>query len=418
MTIYTLNLYVFIAALILTGIFSLIRRPQSWLVEVCKNFLGSMLIFSGYVKAVDPTGTAFKMQQYFAEFSSYGLSGLWETLSGQAQAFSVFMIVLEFVLGIALILGRYRKFTFWLLIPMMVFFTFLTGFTSYTGKVTDCGCFGDFLKIKPIVSFSKDIFLMVICGILLLGYQKITPLFKQSGLSLALLVLGTLGTLYFCFSNYLWDEPCTDFRPFREGVNLPQAKEAALADQTQVRILYTYVNKATNETKQLEAKELGKHPELWQKGSTWYNDTTRLQREVLHEGSTSKVKDFEIENDSLGNITDSLMAIPGYSMMIVLYDRKKTHTEAFAALRTLVSEATKNNIPVYGVTSHDSHENIEKYRHEHQLAFPIYTADDLVLKTMIRSNPGVFLFKEGTIVKKWHYKQLPDFATIKQQHIK
>ena len=183
MTLTTLTIGVAIAALILTlvGKFAF-DRVENYFISYLQNFTGALFIFSGWVKAIDPLGTAYKMEQYFAEFESTFqdtwfsfLAPLFPQLSEYSASFSVFMIVLEIVLGVMLLVGMWRKFTAWTFFLIVAFFTFLTGFTYLTGyvpegvnffqfgkwgeyvstnmKVTDCGCFGDFLKLEPRVSF-------------------------------------------------------------------------------------------------------------------------------------------------------------------------------------------------------------------------------------------------------------------------
>ncbi len=178
MTIYTLFGSIGVIALLTTIVTQLSNKTQSWPVSFFRFFVGFLLIFSGVVKAIDPVGTAIKMEEYFDIFHEYVpfLGFLWTILAHNALVFSVFMIVLEIFLGFGFVLGVYRKFTLWASIGMMVFFTALTGFSHITGKVTDCGCFGDFIKLVPKTSFFKDIILTVMLLILYFGREKINYL--------------------------------------------------------------------------------------------------------------------------------------------------------------------------------------------------------------------------------------------------
>ena len=188
MTLSTLLTNIGIVAIILTALVEwLFKARKDWITSLLQNFTGALFVFSGWVKAIDPLGTAYKMEQYFAEFE-YTFQETWMSfiaplfpwLSEFSVGFSVFMIVFEIVLGLMLLLGARPKLASWAFLLLVLFFTFLTGFTYLTGyvpqgvnffefgkwdawvetnmKVTDCGCFGDFIKLKPKTSFLKDVF--------------------------------------------------------------------------------------------------------------------------------------------------------------------------------------------------------------------------------------------------------------------
>ena len=191
MTLTDIIMYMAIAGGLWTAmVYFLWQKSKNILITFLQSFCGALFIFSGWVKAIDPLGTAYKMEQYFAEFkvtfSQTSLSSeadIFPVMAEYAIVFAVIMIVLEIVLGIMLLFGIYQKITAWSFFLLILFFTFLTGFTYLTGyvpegvnffsfsqwgdyvetnmKVTDCGCFGDFIKLKPKVSFLKDIFLLV-----------------------------------------------------------------------------------------------------------------------------------------------------------------------------------------------------------------------------------------------------------------
>jgi uncharacterized membrane protein YphA (DoxX/SURF4 family) len=205
MTLTTLVISVAVTALVLTLLAAFSgRKIENYIVSYFQFFTGALFLFSGWVKAVDPLGTAYKMEQYFAEFEST-FEGTWMSflapmfpaLSEYAIAFSVFMVVFEIVLAVMLLVGFWRRITAWAFFLLVVFFTFLTGFTYLTGyvpegvnffefgkwgpyvstnmKVTDCGCFGDFLKLEPKVSFLKDIVLLVPSLLFLFQWKKNAP---------------------------------------------------------------------------------------------------------------------------------------------------------------------------------------------------------------------------------------------------
>jgi len=414
MTIYTLILYTAIAAAIVSGLTSLIRKPTSWGMDYLKNYVGCLLIFSGYVKAIDPMGTAFKMEQYLSEFP------ILEFLKPLALFGSVTMIVLELVLGAALILGVYRKLTVWTLVPLMVVFTLLTGYTSVTGNVTDCGCFGDFLKLKPIVSFMKDIGLSIATALLVWKWRDITPLFaKNKFISPGIVGFVTLATTWFCFSNFYTGLPSTDFRPFANGTNLPAAKALEEADKPMSNTYYTIVNSETKEEKEVLTTEYTAKPEYWKKPTPWSVDKTRTRQVVIKEGSDSKLLEFEYQNDQGMDVMEETMSNPDYSLMVISYSRKKANKDGFKRVNSIINAAEKEGKKAFCVTNFQAKEGeIDEFRHEIQAAYPFYTADDIMLKTIIRSNPGLILLKNGTIIHKFHHRELSDYATLKKNYMK
>ncbi len=221
MTITKLFIYIAIAAIVILIAAILGKKSKNPIINWVQFFVGGLFIFSGVIKAIDPVGTAIKMEEYFEVFITYTpfLEGVWHFFAKNALAVSIFMIVLEIYLGIALLVGKFIKSTIGLLLAIIVFFTFLTGFSHFTQKVTDCGCFGDFMKLTPYQSFMKDIFLTVLILILLIGRKQIATLTKD-GIGTLVVVLGTIVATWFCFSNY-YDLPIKDFRAYKIGVNIP-----------------------------------------------------------------------------------------------------------------------------------------------------------------------------------------------------
>lgn len=538
MTIGLLVLYVAIAALILTlwmGFGS--SRINNWLVSFFQNFCGALFIFSGWVKAIDPLGTAYKLEQYFAEFEST-FSGSWFSflaplfpwLASYAVAFSVFMIVFEIVLGIMLLIGAARKFTAWAFLLLVVFFTFLTGFTYLTGyvpegvnffqfgqwgpyvetnmKVTDCGCFGDFITLKPFTSFMKDIFLLFPSLLFVFAHRQMHQLFS-AGARTAISILGTVALVFYCFNNYVWDLPHIDFRPFKVGRNIRLEKALETLAENNVDVeFYRMTNKSSGEVVQLPLeqylREYKNYPkEEWEleqlkskpkvvvirseeapegfvipgiEGEDYEQELIRYVKENWKlEGDTtirfverSKVSDFEANAGEGVDLAEELLSNPDYSFMVIAYklydDKEETVNEVVMdtiyALDTLavgdsiklvqrVDRVDKKQVqkkvytwnqkhlapwagtvnPVlkaageagykaFAITSFAEPGKLESFRAASGSDYPFYTADDILLKTIIRSNPGVVLLKNGQAVMKWHYKQLPSFEEIKSTYMK
>lgn len=492
MTLGKLILIIGIAALVLTLIGQLFfKKVKNWPMSYLQNFAGALFIFSGWVKAIDPLGTAYKMEQYFAEFEST-FDGTWFSfiapmfpwLSNYAVAFSVFMIVLEIALGVMLLVGAMRKFTAWVFFIIVAFFTFLTGFTYLTGyvpdgvnffqfgqwgpyvetnmKVTDCGCFGDFIKLKPKTSFLKDVFLLIPAILFIIGYKQKHQLFS-AGMRMVLTGLTIAGVTLYCFSNFSWDLPHTDFRPFKEGVNIAERKALEEEAAGNVEILaYKMTNKSTKEVIELPfdqyMKEFKKYPK-----EEWDLEQIQTTPTVEH----TKISEFEVSDEAGDDVTEDILSEPGYSFMIVAYklygkegkdlqlvtdtlyqtdtirvspdsfylekvvmatDKRqievasynwdKKYTQPWTDIvNPIMASAEKDGFKTYAITAYSDYSRIDDFRHATQSAYPFYTADDILLKTIVRSNPGLVLMKNGLIIKKWHFKKLPSYDDIKAKYI-
>ncbi|MBK7343253.1 MAG: DoxX family membrane protein [Saprospiraceae bacterium] len=275
MNLGSLILLIGTIAIILTLISSLIsRQKRNWVLQFLQHFCGTLFVISGFVKAIDPLGTAYKMEQYFGEFATTfadtwmsWISPLFPYLSSHSTGFAITMIVLEIVLGIMLILGIWKKLTAWAFFLLVLFFTVLTGFTFLTGyvptgksffafdawgpytisnmRVTDCGCFGDFIKLEPKVSFFKDVVLLIPAIFFLLASRSMTALLPERAGKRITLGVGVM-ILAFCLWNSFYDLPVIDFRPFRENVDLRGQKIAEEDAQANVEITaWLLKNKST-----------------------------------------------------------------------------------------------------------------------------------------------------------------------------
>lgn len=500
MTIWNLIIGFAIGGGILTALTGLVFKVhKNWLLTFLQNFTGVWFIFSGVVKAVDPWGTAFKMQQYFNEFESTFeetamkfLAPLFPFLGEYAKGFSIFMITLEIVVGLMLILGHKSKLTSWLFLIIMAFFTVLTGYTHFTGyvpdgvnffefskwgeyvetnmKVTDCGCFGDFLKLSPTNSFYKDIALMPVALFFVFRHKHFHSLFSNTTRN-SLLAIALIATLGFCYYNSEMNEPIFDFRPFKNGVNVRERKKAEEDAASKIEITdWVMKNEQTGEEKTLTNKFYmeEKGYEQYSKDKGW-----KVVKQFKTDPSVphTKISEFNI-NDKEGNdVTEDILNEANYMFLVVswkipsktdkktitvpdsifrtdtiakkiagkdtfefkrVFDRVAQREEIFQSFKfdedyrniftskvnPFLEKAEKAGYKIGALVPFTEPKKIEDFRHTAQTAYSFYTADDLLLKTMIRSNPGIYLFKNGLIVQKWHIKQLPDFETVRNQYIK
>ncbi len=483
MTLPTLLIYIGIAAIIITVLVSLVfKKHKSWLMTFLQNYCGVLFIVSGWVKAVDPLGTAYKMEQYFAEFETLFdgtwfsfLSPMFPWLSEYAIGFSVFMIVLEIVMGLMLILGVRGKLTSWAFLLLVGFFTFLTGFTYLTGyvgaeasfwqfgewgahnkanmKVQDCGCFGDFIKLEPKTSFLKDIFLLIPAFFFVFKHKDMHQLFSPAIRSVMTLVTA-VGILLYCLSNFAWDIPGQDFRPFKEGVNVREQKRLEMEAQSNVHITeWVLTNKSSGEVVSMSNADYmgGKYKEYPK--ADWDIDN-KLSEPTMER---TKISDFALEDENLDDQAEALLMEPGYVMMIIIpklksqesyekqtVNRTEYRVDTIAAadgsdyslqrdtveiteevdvvsysydqdlirafvdhVNPITEAAQKSGMLVVGAAGAATQEALSSLKQQADLDYDFLTADDIMLKTIIRSTPGVLLMKDGIILKKWHYKKLP-----------
>ncbi|NJB85781.1 putative membrane protein YphA (DoxX/SURF4 family) [Lewinella marina] len=450
MTLTTLLLYIGIAALSLTVLTHVyLKATRNLGMSLLQNFTGALFVFSGYVKAIDPLGTAYKMEQYFAEFASTAsgagadfLVPLFPWLSSFSESFSVFMIVLEIMLGVMLIVGALPRLTAWLFFVIVAFFTVLTGFTYLTGyvpsgtnffafgewgeyaetnmKVTDCGCFGDFLKLEPRVSFLKDVALLVPALIFLFAPSRLHQLFTSATRGVVVAVTGA-AALFFSLSNYVWDLPVHDFRPFRIGTDVATVKQAEAEAAASVSVLgYVLTNKADGRVVEMSTDEFLKvyqdYPE-----SDWAYETFSSEPAI----EATKISDFEVSDADGNDIVPELLANPDYTFIVVAYSLKgepgnwdEDYLEPWQEkIQPVVRQAQDAGHTVMAMTKFADDAYLEDFRRTIGADYPFYRGDDILLKTIIRSNPGVVLMKQGVIVNKWHHARLPAFEEIAEQDI-
>lgn len=475
----------------------LFKGHRNWVMAFFQYFCGAWFLFSGYVKAVDPLGTSYKLVDYFNEFK-LAFEGTWFSFLAPmfpwiaenfSVHFSVITIVFEVILGLMLLMGAFPKFTSWSFFLLMLFFTFLTGFTYLTGyvpsesnffdfaswgeynktnmRVTDCGCFGDFIKLEPKTSFIKDLFLMIPAFYFIWKFRDMTQLFNKS-IRRWVTLLATIAVFVLCLSNYVWDIPAVDFRPFNEGKDVRATKlleEDAFANAP---VTYVLENKETKEQVSFPMAEYLSRYKEFPKESWSVKDQITGEPAVKQ----TKISEYTIKELEYGDdVAEELLSDAGYSLMMVCYMLKgdvvkenrtvidtsftidtlevfeggKTSTQIVKTVAgidergeayykniweptylekfnekilPLSQEAKKAGIKMYGVIGKAGKETVLEFKNDTGIDIPLYTSDDILLKTIVRSNPGIVLWKDGKIVKKWHINKLPSFEEIKAAYIR
>ena len=347
--------------------------------EFARFAVGALFIFSGIIKVNDPVGTAIKLEEYFRVFAT-DIAPFFEWFVPAALFLSVVLSVLEVVLGIALIIGYRMKLTSWILLAMIVFFTFLTFYSAYFNKVTDCGCFGDAIKLTPWQSFYKDIILLVLIGVIFWQKGNYKPM-----LNMKMSEIKIIGSTFFLVVIAIYaiqHLPFIDFRAYKVGNHLPTLM------QNSAPLKYVYVMEKDGETFEFET-----YPS---EGGYEY-----IEAKLTNPEAAAKISDLNVwQTDA--DYTDELLS--GTKLVIIFHQIEKTSLKKIDRLRNL----TYNNprFKTWILTS-SGYEKFEAFRHANQLAAPYYFADATVLRTIVRSNPGVVLLKDGVVIAKWHYNDTP-----------
>jgi uncharacterized membrane protein YphA (DoxX/SURF4 family) len=372
------------------------------LLNVIRAFVGLLFIFSGLIKANDPLGFGYKLQEYFEVFH---ISFLFD----YATVIAILLCTLEIVLGALLLLGfRGRKVSRGLLL-LIIFFTFLTFYSAFFKVVTSCGCFGDAIPLTPWQSFSKDLVLLVLIIIIFINRNTIQPVITSKNTRNIITVILILLSLGFGWYTYTY-LPVLDFLPYKTGNNIPQLMTAPPgAEQDVYEITYHLKNKKTGEIKQMTDKEYLK-TEIW-KDNNW-EITGDPENKLIKKGYDVKIRDLKI-NDSQGtDYTKEIIENPYYNLVIVAYELGKTNNRAIGDLNAIAINAAEDfNIRTVLLTS-DSAQDADTFSKENKLAIEVFYADGVPLKSMVRANPGVLLLKNGTVINKWSYHNVPSYNEL------
>ena len=315
---------------------------KKFITHFFRLFIGALFIFSGFVKLVDPIGSAYKFEEYFGA----DVLNL-EFLIPFALPFAILLIVIELVLGVAILIGFRTKTTLWSLLGITMLFLFLTWYSAFYNKVTDCGCFGDAIKLSPWATFYKNIVFIILIVWMLFNQKLIKPFFSKNS-NHWLIFISVFSSLYIVY-HVLTYLPLIDFRPYAIGKNIRE-------------------------------------------GMKYKND-----------GELPPVHDFYLESDT-ADLTDTILNAPKV-VLIVANDLVNSEKEAWKDITEFANKAKKKGYLVYALSSSSS-DLVHKTIRENQLPFEILFCDGTTLKTMIRANPGVLILNESTIKAKNNWRKI------------
>jgi uncharacterized membrane protein YphA (DoxX/SURF4 family) len=312
--------------------------------QISRILVGALFIFSGFVKLVDPIGSEYKFQEYFSE-SVLNM----EFLIPYALLFAIVLIVAEILLGVMILIGYKSKLTVWSLLIITTIFLFLTWYSAYYNKVTDCGCFGDAIKLTPWETFYKNVILIGLILILLVKVTFIKPLFK--GKITKVITFLSLASFLFIVQHVLTHLPLIDFRAYAVGKNL-------------------------------------------QEGMVYPAD-----------GSIPPVHDFMLEG--VQQDLAPILLEKEKVMLVIIYNLDKSDANGFPAIKEASEKAIAKGYTVYGVSASFS-DDLLVAQEKYNLPFDFLFCDETTLKTMIRANPGVIILNKGTVTQKKNWIDIED----------
>ena len=376
------------------------------LLNFSRIFVGILFIFSGLIKANDPLGFGYKLQEYFEVFHL-------NFLSGSATGIAILLCTLEIVLGALLILGFWSRKVSWGLLLLIIFFTLLTFISAAFKVVTSCGCFGDAIPLTPWQSFSKDLILLVLIGYIFFYRESILPLINKVAFQKYIAI--SIAIISLLFGLYTYDFlPILDFLPYKVGAHIPSLMVIPAGEKPdEFEIMYHLKNKKTKEEKDLSDKAYLK-TEIW-KDESW-EIVGEPSKRLVKKGFDPKIKDLIISDASGTDYTKELIENPYYNLIFVAYNLKDVNFKAVGDLNALALNATQQfNIRSVLLTS-NSAQDAEAFIKKTNLFSEVFYADAVPLKSMVRANPGVMLMKNGVVINKWHFHNVPSFEQLSKKY--
>ncbi len=334
------------------------------------------------------------------------LVGFFHWMKDYAVELSMIICILEIVLGIAILIGWKFRLVTWLLLLLIVFFTFLTGYSAYYNKVTDCGCFGDFIKLTPWESFTKDIVLLVLIVILFINQKTMKPLFSAPfALKVVLFFLVSSTALAIYFNMYL---PMIDFLPYKKGNDICELMKVPAGQRASDSTITYFKYKKGASVKEFAANALPKSADGWE----YVPDSRRDS--VLIKAYKPPVHDFSVTDPESGeDFTRKLLDDPGYKLVLVHMLIEKGHNSVQPEINALAKAWTEGEKKAFYALTASQLNDVKEYRQKNNVQYPYYSTDGTTLKTMIRSNPGMILMKGCKVVKKWPARSIPSLEKVK-----
>ncbi len=367
-----------------------IHRIKIVWTNLCRFVLALVFIFSGFIKANDPQGTYYKIEDYLQAFGLLDYTPEFLPLFG-----SILLAVVEFTLGVFLFFGIRRKLTTISLLGFMLFMTPFTLYLAVMNPVSDCGCFGDAIILTNWETFWKNIFFLIAAiSVFKWSGLMIRIISKKSQWLISLYTLLYISAIALYCVSYL---PIFDFRPYHIGANIIESMRIPQGEKPSV-YESLFVMEKNGERKEFT---LENYPD-----STWtFIDTKVILKE---KGYEPPIHDFSLYSAETGeDITKQILTDKGYTFLLVANRLDKADDGYIDLINEIYDYSVENGYAFYCLTS-SLKEDMEQWRERTGAEYPYCTADDITLKTIIRSNPGLVLMKDATIINKWSCRSLPD----------
>lgn len=370
------------------------QRLLKMIVNLCRIIVAVTFIFSGFVKAIDPIGTQYKLQDYLGSIGMAGILPNWTLL-----AVAVFLAAIEFCIGIFLLFAIQRRLISKLTVAFMAFMTMVTVWIVVADPVKDCGCFGDALHLTNTETLIKNIVLLV-CSLVIM-YRPLAMFRFVSKSNQWIVTNYTIVFILVSSGLSLYFLPIFDFRPYHIGVNIPRGMEIPKGAKLP-QFKTTFIMEKNGQRKEFT---LDNYPD-----ASWkFIDSKTVQ---TSEGYIPPIHDFSITDNKTGlDLTNSVLSHKGYTFLLIAPHLETADDSNFGDIDRLYEYAQSYDIPFYCLTASTT-KAIKRWIDLTGAEYPFCITDEAVLKTIIRSNPGLLLLKDGTIINKWSHNNLPNEAKL------
>ena len=365
------------------------------IVNIARVIVGSLFIFSGLVKANDPAGLSYKMQEFFDVWGRFPpLHGLMIWLTDYALVFSVIIITLEIIVGIALLLAWRVRLITWLLLLLIIFFTFLTSFAVFSGKIKTCGCFGDCIPLTAMQSFLKDLLLLILTVLIFVNKNRIKPVFDGlvNFMFMVISVALVLGFQWYVLRHM----PVKDCLPFKQGSDILKGRQMP-AGAVQDKVAFSFVYSKDGKEKEFDQNHL---PD-----SSW---TFVKRNDVIIEAGKNNeppIKDFILNTSSGIDSTEAILNQPGDYFLFFIKDVENGTDHWLTNFTNLYTFAKSKNKPIYIVASQASDAE-QFFNKTNNFGLQVLSCDVTAVKTAARTNPCLYLMHGPVVVQKWGWADL------------
>ncbi len=356
-------------------------------ISISRFIVGVLFIFSGLIKANDPLGLSYKMQEFFEIWG-------WHSLNDLTLALSVLMIAFEIIAGVAVLLGWQMRLFSWLLLLLTIFFTFLTGYALFSGKIKECGCFGNCIPLTAAQSFIKDLVLLILILLIFASRNKIKRILSARS-SLTILLLTTL--LSFGFQWYVLKYlPVVDCLPYKVGANIPEQMKIpanAIPDSTVISFVYDKQGQQVEFT-------ADKFPDDF--NDSLYVFVKRYDKLIREGNAVVAIKDFALSTVNGNDTTQDILNTPGYSVLIFTKGIAEAQPNWSKDFSAMYNDLRAKKMPVYFITN--DYNNVMGWLTKAGFGeLPVLKCDFVAIKTAARADPTMYLLQQGNIVNKWSY---------------